>query len=209
MSEFESIRMKARKLAELGARGVDGERAAAQTKLREFLARHGITLESLDAGERRERELSCVLDANKPRKDLDLARLAGQCLAYVLGRPSTHRTFVCQRGKTNARGKVVKVSFYVLREDLTDAEFEDWQACFQYYAPSFEASRIKLRRALKQALSGFIHAHDIFPPSPADSKAKPLTPSELQALIDAMRQAQGDKWERPTAKLEQPAFFLA
>jgi len=205
---FESLRMKARKLAALAARGVGGEKQTAQAKLEAFLTRWNMTLESLDAGERRERELACVLDPAKPCKDLQLARLAGQCLAYVLGQKSQHRTFICQRGKTNAKGRVVKVSFYVLRAELTDAEFEDWEACFQCYAPSFESTRVRLRRALKQALHGFVHAHDIFPPQDSDGKAKPLSPAELQALIDAMRQAQGDKWKRPAGRIQQTNFLL-
>lgn len=55
ITEFESLRMKARKLAALAARGVDGERETAQRKLEAFLRQHGMTLDSLEAGDKWQR----------------------------------------------------------------------------------------------------------------------------------------------------------
>lgn len=205
---FESLRMKARKLAALAARGVGGEREAAAQKLQALLARHGLTLESLEAGERRWCELECVHDPVKPTKDRDLLRLAAQCLVYVMGR-SVHKEGEGRvRSVMSAKGRVRRHSFWVLKAELTDAEFEDWSECFAWYAPAFVKSRQRLRRALKQAFVGFIHAHDIFPPPEDDNQAKPLTADERQALRDAMRHAEGEAWQRPAGKLQQGGFLL-
>lgn len=173
-AQFESLRMKARKLAALAARGVDGEREAAQAKLQAFLTRWNITLESLDAGERKTRELVCVLDPKRPKKDADLARLAWQCVKYIMGFAPEAASFLRTQQIKRPKGKAQQVRFYVHHVDMSKAEFEDWEACFQHYGPAFEATRARLRRALRAALKGFIHAQDIFPP-PEDSKvSKPL-----------------------------------
>lgn len=205
---FESLRMKARKLAALAARGVGGEREAAEHKLQAFLARHGMTLESLEAGERRWCELECVHDPVKPTKDRDLVRLAAQCLVYVMGRGVYKESEIRVRSVMSLKGRVRNLKFWVLRAELTEAEFEDWSECFAWYVPAFVKSRQRLRRALKQAFVGFIHAHDIFPPPEDDSQAKPLTAHERQALRDAMRYAEGEAWQRPAGKLQQGGFLL-
>lgn len=207
-AKFESLRMKAQKLAALAARGEGGEREVAAAKLAAFLAAHGLTLESLDASERHTRELVCVLDPKKPRADEDLARLAFQCCVYVLGYCPEVASYRRKEVVKNAKGKARPVAFYVHRVDLTDQEFEDWQACFGHYAQDFEATRVRLRRALRAALKGFIHAHELFSPPDDSKESKPLTSAEMQALIDAMRQAQGDKWEHPKGKLQQEGFLL-
>lgn len=205
---FESLRMKARKLAALAARGEGGEREVAAAKLSAFLAAHGLTLESLEAGEKRTRELVCVLDPKKPRADQDLACLAWQCVVYVLGHSPEATSYRRKDVVKNAKGKARPVAFFVHHVDLTDAEFEDWQACFAHYAPAFEATRVRLRRALRAALKGFIHAHELFSPPDDSKEAKPLSPAEMQALIDAMRNSQGERWERPAGKLQQEGFLL-
>jgi len=206
--KFESLRMKARKLAALAARGEGGEREVAAAKLSAFLASHGLTLESLEAGEKRTRELICVLDPKKPKADQDLARLAFQCIVIVLGYIPEGASYKRRDVVKNAKGKARPVTFFVQHVDLTDAEFEDWQACFGHYAPAFEATRVRLRRALRAALKGFIHAHELFSPPDDSKEAKPLSPAEIQALIDAMRNSQGEKWERPAGKLQQVDFLL-
>ena len=207
-ARFESLRMKAQKLAALAARGEGGEREVASAKLSAFLAAHGLTLESLEAGEKRARELVCVIDPKKPRADKDLAKLGWQCLVYVLGYSPKADCYKRKDVVKNAKGKARFVAFYVHHVDLTEAEFEDWQACFAHYAPAFEATRVRLRRALRAALKGFIHAHELFAPPEDVKEAKPLTPAEMQALIDAMRNSQGDKWERPAGRLQQEGFLL-
>ncbi len=205
---FESLRMKARKLAALAARGVGGEREAAAQKLQAFLARHGLTLESLEAGERRWCELECVVDPTRPTKDNDLARLAVQCLVYVMQCDVPREAALRPRMIETSKGRRRKAQFWVMRAQLTPPEFEDWVACFGCHAPAFVKCRQRLRLALKRALSGFIHSHGIFPPPNADDKAKPLSAAELQALLDVMRSSEGKKWERPAGRLQQEGFLL-
>jgi hypothetical protein len=207
-AKFESLRMKARKLAALAARGVGGERNVAAAKLTAFLALHGMTLDSLEASERRTRELVCVLDPKKPRADEDLARLAFQCCVYVLGYCPEGASYRRKEVMKNAKGKARTVAFYVHHVDMTEPEFEDWQACFGHYAQAFEATRVRLRRMLKAALKGFIQAHELFSPPDDSQESKPLTAAELQAVLDAMRNSQGDKWERPAGRLQQEGFLL-
>lgn len=207
-AEFESLRMKARKLAALAARGEGGERETAQRKLEAFLRQHGMTLDSLEASERRSRELVCVLDPKKPRADKDLARLAFQCCVHVLGYCPEAASYRRKAVVKSVKGKARPVAFYVHHVDMNDAEFEDWQACFYHYAPAFEDTRVRLRRALRAALKGFIRAHNLFPPPDDSKESKPLSPAELQALIDAMSNSQGDKWQRPAGRLQQSDFLL-
>ena len=145
-SQFETIRMKARKLAALAARGEGGEREAAQAKLEAFLTRWNLTLESLDAGEKRPRGLVCVLDPKKPSADKELACLAWQCLVYVLGYTPEATSYLHKDVVKNAKGKARLVAFYVHEVELSDADFDDWQACFKHYGPAFEATRVRLRR---------------------------------------------------------------
>lgn len=206
MSEaFESVRMKALKLAALASRGVGGEAETAQRKLTEHLSKHGLTLEMLSESARKERMLHCVVNPAQPVKDSALLNLGGQCLAYVL---NEHK-FKYRSRVLPIHGFGKKKSCYVIVADLTDLEFEDWVAFFQHYAPLFVSSRKDMRDALRMAFKGFIHKHHIFA-DPGDDieEGKPLTLAQMQALIAAMQMAQGDKWERPAGRLEQGGFML-
>jgi hypothetical protein len=57
-------------------------------------------------------------------------------------------------------------------------------------------------------LKGFIHAYELFSPPDDSKESKLLSPAEMQALIDAMRHSQGEKWERPAGRLQQEGFLL-
>lgn len=209
MSEaFESARMKARKLAALATAGVDGERENAIRLLEAHLKKHGLTMAALSDEVRIKRSLACVIDPKKPTKDKELRDLGAQTLAYVLAKRLKHikhAVFVIDTTKLFP-GK--RTRFFMIEAELTELEFEDWVACFRHFAPSFVATRIKLRRAVKMALSGFIHQHEIFPPDDEDVESKPLTRAEIEALIAAMKQSSGDKWERPAGRLEKGGFML-
>lgn len=198
---FESARMKELKLAALASRGVGGEAEVAQRKLAKHLEAHGLTLEMLSVSTRSERMLHCVVDLNKATKDTGLVKLAGQCLGYVLNESALHYS-----------SRVVKLgkrSCYVVKAELTDLEFEDWTNCFCHYAPLFVASRKNLQAALRACFLGFIYKHKVFAQRPdAADDGKPLTPAQMAALIAAMHSAEGDKWERPTGRLEQGGFML-
>lgn len=212
MSAFESIRMKALKLAALAARGVGGEAAAAQAKLEALLARPGMTLLDLVSEDSRQtRELDIIADPLRPKLDKELRGLAGNCLAYVLQRSvSTVQcgSVIRRRSIMSRRGNIRWVRYYVMQAELTAGELEDWEACFAHYKPSFLSTRKKLQAALKAVLTGFLHQHDLFAPSAGDGPAAPLSPQERAALLAAMRAAEGDRWTRGE-KLEQPHFMLA
>lgn len=199
--EFESAHMKALKLAALASRGVGGEAEVAQRKLAQHLEAHGLTLEMLSESRRSERMLHCVVDLNKATKDTGLMKLAGQTLGYVLNDSALHYS-----------SRVVKLgrrSCYVVKAELTDLEFEDWTNCFCHYAPLFVASRKNLQSALRACFLGFIHKHKVFAQRPDDAdEGKPLTPAQMAALMTAMHSAEGDKWERPSGRLEQGGFML-
>lgn len=206
--EFESALMKARKLAALAAAGVGGERENAVRMLEAHLTRHGLTMAALGDESRQMRGLACVLDAKKPTKDKELRDLGAQTLAYILGRRVKHIKHAVFVVKTPLLKPGKITSFFLIEADLTELEHEDWLACFQHYAPSFVATRIKLRRAVKMPLSGFLHQHDIFPPDDEEEESKPLSRAEIEALIAAMKQSTGDKWDRPAGRLEQKGFML-
>jgi len=200
-AEFESARMKALKLAALATRGVGGEAEVARRKLAEHLERPGLTLDMLSVSARSERMLHCTVDLNKATKDIGLMKLAGQCLGYVLNDSALH--YVSRVVKLGKR------SCYVVKAELTDLEFEDWTNCFCHYAPLFVASRKNLQAALKACFLGFIHKHKVFAQRPDDADdGKPLTPAQLAALLAAMHSAEGDKWERPSGRLELGGFML-
>lgn len=206
--EFESVRMKALKLAALAAAGVDGERENAVRMLEAHLARHGLTMAALSDESRKMRSLACVLDAKKPTKDSDLRDLGAQTLSYVLGRRVKHIKHAVYVVNTTLLKPGKRTRFFLIEAELTELEHEDWRACYMHYAPSFVATRQKLRRAVKMALSGFTHQHDIFPPNDEEEEGKSLSRAEIEALIAAMKQSTGDKWDRPAGRLEQGGFML-
>lgn len=53
MSNMETVLERARRIAELAKRGVDGERVNAERLLADFLAKHGLQMEDLEREERR------------------------------------------------------------------------------------------------------------------------------------------------------------
>lgn len=209
MSEaFESARMKARKLAALAAAGVDGECENAIRLLEAHLAKHGLTMAALSDETRTDRHLNCIVDPKKLIKDTQLRGLAVQTLCYVLAkRPKEIKYGVFEVVTQGAKGKRCKL--FRVQAELTELEHEDWVACYLHYAPAFVSTRTKLRKALKMALNGFVQQHGIFPPSDEEKESKPLTRAQIEALIAAMKQADGDKWERPAGRLEQGGFMLA
>lgn len=207
-NEFESALMKARKLAALASAGVGGERENAVRMLEAHLTRHGLTMAALSDESRITRSLACVLDPKKPTRDMDLRALGTQTLCFVLGKRPKHIKHTTFEIDTTKLFPGKRTRFYMIEAELTELEHEDWQACFKHYAPSFVATRTKLRRAVKMALSGFIHQHDIFPPDDSETESKPLTRAQIEALISAMKQSGGDKWDRPAGRLEQGGFML-
>lgn len=202
---YESVLMKARKLAALASGGVEGERENAQEALRRHLEKHGLRLEQLRTDDRRERTLPCFDARKKPVMNKDLVSLGVQCLSFVM-----NAKVQVQAGKMKFPWKGKRVWGGFVDAELTDLEWEDWVACFAHFMPDFLATQKKMKEALKQCLNGFIHQHGIFREKSADEEAgdSMMTPEQLEALIMAMRGAAGSKWKRPAGRLEQTGFML-
>jgi hypothetical protein len=196
-AEFETARMKARKLAALAARGVGGERETAQHMLARHLKVHGLSLRDLaDEEQRQARDL----DAGPCPAALknDMTGLLANCLAFVLQHRVLIVTGLARVDKAKGRKRAGKVRHLIACAELTQAELEDWKECFEHYRPAFLETRKRLHLAARKALDGFLSQHNIFAPS--DGGGADLSPEELEALIAAMRASSGETWQR-TAKL--------
>jgi hypothetical protein len=215
---FESARMKALKLLALASRGVGGEAENARKMLEAHCAKHGINIATLADCERSPRKLLVAVNerAWQPKPCMELAQLAVQCLRYILEQDdvklgSVRRIKYVYRRNLKSKAKVCEV--YEVEADTTLAEWEDWRSCFDYYAPHFwqtkvqlELQKQKIAKALKQSLHVFINYHNLFPPDAG--KAEMPTPEEIAAYQAAAAAVSGDKWERPTARIEQSNFYL-
>lgn len=223
MKDYDSILAKARKLAALAGdtAATDGERDNAQRMLEAHCLRYGITAERLAVSARRQRQLECIVPGRsfKPVRSMDLLYLACQCLWFVIGEKrdvfkssdEVFRTVKKKRGLAEEKG----FQIYVAKAQVTDLEFDEWRACFHHYAADFWLSVEDLKvqakiaaKAVKMALSGFVHRHGIFPPSTKDEKEEPLSPEKLAALIAAMNAARGEGFVRGRGKLEQGGLLL-
>jgi hypothetical protein len=220
MKEFESRLATARKLSALANPangGLPGEIDNARRMLAQHLEKYGLTPEMLSTQDRRRRDIECIslLRGQKPVCNLDLVRLAKQCLAFVVGENRAvyyHKAdhFTPQKGpKPDKRWRI-----YIAEAEVTELEYEEWRACFQHYVLDFLASKEDLKQkvklaqaACKVALEGFIHRHQIFPPS-SQRAAKGLSPDELAALIAALTSARGEAWQRPAGKLDTGRLLL-
>lgn len=206
---YESALMKARKLAALASGGVEGERVNAQRLLEAHLRKHGLRLEQLRTDDRTERWLPCFDAQKRPVVDQDLWKLGIQCLSYVLNEKVRVKVMRKHMPWKSKQGKSCKAWGAFIVTDLTELEWEDWIVCFHHFRPHFEASQKRIRDMLKACLSGFIQKHDIIREMPAEEmKDSRLTPKQLEALIAAMRMAQGEGWTRPKGRLEQSGFML-
>lgn len=217
MSEFESTRMKALKLAALAAGGEGGEAENARRMLHALLRRHGLTVDALRPKERATHYLDVIVKKKwwKPCKDKVLAALAVQCLRFVCGTDQMNvQVRVCSI-EVRTRGLKVKTApIYELSAEVTDAEFEDWRACFDHYAPSLAETLADLRqaqrraaKALKMGLPAFLAEHEIFPPDAKKSQRR-LSQDEILAAFAAQQSVKGETWRRPAGRLEQADFFL-
>lgn len=202
---YESALMKARKLAALASGGVEGERENAQRMLELHLQKHGLRLEQLRRDERWVRTLPCFDARKKPVMNKDLVSLGVQCLSFVM-----NAKVQVQAGKMKFDWKGKRVWGGFVDAELTDLEWEDWVACYAHFMPDFLATQKRMREALKQCLNGFIHQHGIFRERGTDEDVRDsmMTPEQLEALIAAMKGAQGSKWQRPAGRLAQTGFML-
>jgi len=221
MSDFESILVKARKLAALAAAdsgATEGERANAQRMLEEHLARHDITQESLKQQQMKRRELDvCSLrKTDKPGLHAKLRALAANLFWYVVG--DSKRAVYYRKGELSrpSRGAGPDQTFrvWVVLADCTELEFEDWRACFYHFAPSYLDSEAELRaniKALQKAMSRllgiFVNTHRILPPDAKMSRKEPTMEEMLAAMI-ARKAVKGERWERPAGRLQQSDFLL-
>lgn len=221
MSDFESILAKARKLAALAAAdsgAEEGERANAQRMLEEHLTRHDITLEALKQQQikRREMDVCSLRKTDKPCLHVKLRNLAVNLFWYVVG--DSKRAVYYRRGEvyrpTRGPGPDQTFRVWVVLADCTELEFEDWKACFYHFAPAYLDSEAELRnnikalqKALKSMLGIFVNKHHILPPDAKQCRKEPTMEEMLAAMI-ARQAVKGERWERPTARLEQGGFLL-
>ena len=207
--QYESALMKARKLAALAAGGVEGERENAQEALRRHLERHGLRLEQLRTDDRLDRDLDCWMPGTKPLARMDVVALAVQCLVFVMNQKVKCFQVRSRREWQDRKGKRLWVPCLFVRATLTELEFEDWKACFLHFLPDFLESHRRMKLALKQCLNGFVHQHRIFRERLEGEVAEcDLSREQIEALIAAMRGAQGSRWERTAGRLVQRDFLL-
>lgn len=219
-NEYESARMKALKLAALAAQGVDGERENAQRMLDAHLKKHGLTLQGLIGGERRERGFDAIVRGYQcypPKLDRSLAKLAGQCLRFVCDSDDVNvflrKDEIEVPAKRGLGWKMVKV--WHVFANVTDDEFDDWRECFDHYARHLMDTMDELReaesaarRAAKMGFSMFIHEHELFPSDAVKSEAKMSLKDRIAAIL-AMQNVKGERWQRPAGKLQQTGFLLS
>lgn len=224
---YEPALVKARKLAAMADPtngGARGEVENARRALKALCDRHGITPEKLAQSSRRRRQLPVVVKSAmwKPKQDMELTRLAVGLLRFVLDESGKGvRDFEVWDGEClqpvpikerNGKGTKGVRKIYVVSAMLTDLEFENWRECFDHYALQFVAAAKELnaalaraRRARKALANAFANKYHLFPSDAEEGGS--LSTEQLQALLEAMGQVKGDKWQR-TAKLEQQGFLL-
>lgn len=213
---YESARMKALKLLALACRGVGGEADNARQLLEAHCARHGISIDTLTANDRSTRALNIVVKSPKwkPKRDMQLAQLAVQCLRYIKGTDDIQLGGVLNFPWPSTRKRKKPLVVFCIEAELTLAEWEDWRSCFDHYAPALwemqtqlQKQRRQIQAAIKRSLSVFINTHHLFPPD-AGSKGGQPTEEEIAAYRTAAAAVTGDKWDRPVARLETPNFML-
>lgn len=221
MKSYESILAKCRKLAALADPnngGSEGETENAKAMLERLMAEYSITAADFDPAHRKPYDLLCVSRRlrTKPVKEKQLVQLAAQCLGLVTGDPAASVRcrivdyFTPQRGlKPDKLWRVYEVT-----AEVTEAEAQEWQECFQHYIEDFLETIAELRqqvraanRALKFALHGFACRHNIFAPSNETESEKPLPPEKLAAILAAAQASKGEKWQRKAGQIDD-GFFL-
>ena len=168
-SDKDRLRQRALKLLALARRGVGGERENADRMLAKLLAKHGMTLEEIDASEDRKTMLRVGYRTEDERS----------LLIQVIGTlMNTHSPDLKKR-----RGEKA------LLIEVTEAQRVDILLHFEAYrAPLAE----QLKQARATALTAFYHANRIFPATASERSSEPspeINEDELEALVAAIRRS--------------------
>lgn len=213
LNKFESLRMRAIKLAAMAARGEGNEAEIAKQRLKELMERYGLTEALLTDEVRTEIRIDAVVNDDRPCVDKDLTQLAVNCLAFVLQRADLNadpvRCQVCVWTRTGCNKPTDKVRtrrYQAVHARLTAAEAEDWKACYEFYKPAFLALRKHLRLQLKKGMVAFLNKHGLAPKG-SGGPSSALAPAELSAIMSAMSSVSGDSWQQG-ARLMAPDLHL-
>lgn len=187
----------------------DAERRLAQAKLDELIAETGLKLSDIVDAVRTERKLYTV--------DQEEMQLAAQVARWIAAENDLR--FDCSNFEEKLpkrRGKAKVVRVWVLHAWLSDQEERDWRPACEHYLQILRQQRKQIkadlavmRRALKYAVSGVVSRYNLFGPSTDDSPGRKSSKAEREALIAAIRAAEGKQWKRPAPRLSQSSLPLA
>lgn len=211
MKDFESIARKIRALQTTVGHPTtpQGEREAAQASIERLCERHGLSVADIENIELVDAVL-CVNAENERALAFQLLSIIG---GWDVFEKATLRTEILrQPGK--GRRKARLVPRWTITARMPKLEADDWKAAYAHYLPMLWDLELDLdrqlkiaRRAVKQALQGFLQKFNLFSDverpmtGKKKRKQKPLSAMDWAAMMAAYQAAKGDKWERGTGKL--------
>lgn len=157
----------------------------------------------------------------KPRQERGLITLAIHSFWYAVGESIAMRDarfgeeFIPWRAPAKRKAKRTRpavaknlpIRLETLSADMTKLEFEEWSACFYHYAPDFieglesvRAAQRKATRAVSKFAGVFVNEFHLFGPDSLPSEHE-ISREDLEAMWAAAGHVQGNRWERPAARL--------
>ena len=162
----ESVRERLRKIAALAKQGYEGEAKAASLLLEKQLEKYGLTLED-------------VLDEVKKRREVRYTNiLEFRLLANTLANHFSTDSAEVESARWLKRKKKLSM-------EMTDADYADFSAEWEYYRGLFKRERKRQEEAL---IIAFVNKYDLFDKSKdnEDKPAKELSKEDLEILRKAI-----------------------
>lgn len=180
MNTHETITAKLRKIQALAQSGYAGEKDNAQRLLTALLDKHGLT----EADLVNETQSECIFTLKHTWEKKLLVQL--YCMIRdVRVCKYAHR----KEGKT----KIIYLT-------LTHLEYTDIRAAYAHYHPMLEAGHARLRRQLRHLPDAFIAQYEIYGTA-TDERGRAPSHAAMEAMLAAMRQMKGDKWQKSHGSL--------
>jgi hypothetical protein len=175
----DSIKSLLLKIKRLADEGCDGEREAAQGKLKMLLARHNLTVEDLLNEELRWYEFFFASQREK--------KLLIQLYIHL-----------CDSATPKSMFKDGKHSLFF---NITVTEFADMADAFSHYKGTLRLSEKSLRKKQaaekKMLLPSFIQVNKLFPRKEYNTgKGRDLTDAQRRALVAMMHEQEANVWSR-------------